>query len=132
MLDGIKARRFQILRAACSPLVTPDCWRTPRELCLSRHISLPDSSGSNKTSFKQDQPQRHVHPNALAERDAGTLREKAPLDLAQDAQSVSGIVDAILDVGRQRNALLAQLRAALESGANRDALTLARRLCGLP
>lgn len=95
---------------------------------MNRLISLPDSSGSNKTTFKQEQeqPQRHAHPNALPERNAGTL------DLEQDGQSVSGIVDAILDVGRQRSALLAQLRAALESGAEREALTLARRLCGLP
>ncbi len=44
---------------------------------------------------------------------------------------MSGIVDAILDVGRQRNALLAQLRSALESGAEKEALILAKRLCGV-
>lgn len=45
---------------------------------------------------------------------------------------MSGVVDAILEVGRQRNLLLTQLRSALESGAEREALILARRLCGLP
>jgi hypothetical protein len=50
---------------------------------------------------------------------------------AQTGVSVSGIVDAILEVGRQRNALLTKLRAALQSGENTQALNLARQLCGL-
>jgi hypothetical protein len=43
----------------------------------------------------------------------------------------SGVVDAILEVGRQRKAVLEQLRQALESGRDDYALTLARELCGL-
>jgi hypothetical protein len=74
---------------------------------------------------------KHFDDAAVAERKAGTLTQIAPLDLAQDGHSISGIVDAILEAGRQRSALLAQLRAALEAGAEREALTLARRLCGL-
>ena len=45
--------------------------------------------------------------------------------------SVSGIVDAVLEVGRQRNALLEEMSAALQSGDEKQALRLARRLCGL-
>jgi hypothetical protein len=45
--------------------------------------------------------------------------------------NTSGIVDAILEVGRQRAALLGQLRSALESGDDSKALNLARQLCGL-
>jgi hypothetical protein len=55
----------------------------------------------------------------------------ASLDSAHDGHSLSGIVDVILEVGQQRNALIAELRAALQSGNDGDALILARRLCGL-
>lgn len=45
--------------------------------------------------------------------------------------NTAGVVDAILEVGRQRGALLEQLRAALQSGDDPKALRLARTLCGL-
>jgi hypothetical protein len=45
--------------------------------------------------------------------------------------AISGIVDAILEVGRQRNSLLSQLRSALQSGQDDVALVLARQLCGI-
>jgi hypothetical protein len=45
--------------------------------------------------------------------------------------NMAGVVDAILEVGRQRGALLEQLRAALQSGDDTKALNLARQLCGL-
>lgn len=57
--------------------------------------------------------------------------DAATRDSAETGVSVSGIVDAILEVGRQRNALLIRLRAALQSGDDNHALTLARQLCGL-
>jgi len=44
---------------------------------------------------------------------------------------VSGIVDAILEVSRQRKSLLNKLRSVLQSGNDAEALQLARRLCGL-
>jgi len=44
---------------------------------------------------------------------------------------VPGVVEAILEIGHQRVTLLAQMRAALESGRDNEALVLARRLCGL-
>jgi hypothetical protein len=45
--------------------------------------------------------------------------------------NIPGAVDAILEVGRQRKAALEQLRAALQSGNDPEALKLARQLCGL-
>lgn len=45
--------------------------------------------------------------------------------------NTTGIVDAILEVGRQRKAMLEELRGALQSGNEAKALHLARRLCGL-
>jgi hypothetical protein len=46
--------------------------------------------------------------------------------------SMTGIVDAILEVGHQRQALLGQVRSALMSGNDAEALRCARQLCGLP
>ncbi len=45
--------------------------------------------------------------------------------------SMSGIVDAVLEVGKQRNALLSELRTALQSGQDDEALAVARQLCGM-
>jgi hypothetical protein len=45
---------------------------------------------------------------------------------------MSGVVDAILEVGNQRKALLSRLRSALKSGSDTEALGFARQLCGLP
>ena len=44
--------------------------------------------------------------------------------------SLAGVVDTILEVGCQRRVLLDQLRSALESGRDAEALQLARLLCG--
>lgn len=45
--------------------------------------------------------------------------------------SFSGVVDAILEVSKQRKSLLGQLRSALVSGNDSEALGFARQLCGL-
>jgi hypothetical protein len=45
---------------------------------------------------------------------------------------VTGLVDAILEVSRQRKAILDQVRSALLSGNDAEALRFARKLCGLP
>ena len=61
-----------------------------------------------------------------------------PLNSFADARPVdvpfaaSGVVDAILEVSRQRKSLLDELRSVLQSGDNAKALRLARQLCGLP
>ena len=43
----------------------------------------------------------------------------------------SGLVEAILKVGAERKALMGDLRSALMSGNDKEALYMARRLCGL-
>jgi hypothetical protein len=45
--------------------------------------------------------------------------------------TISGVTDAILEVGRQRKALLYQMRGALQSGDTENVLRLAQQLCGL-
>jgi hypothetical protein len=50
----------------------------------------------------------------------------------QRNRPVSGVVEAILEVGRQRKAILQRLRNALECGDTDNALKFARQLCGLP
>ena len=45
--------------------------------------------------------------------------------------AVSGVVEAILEVGRQRKTILQRLRTALECGDTDNALKFARQLCGL-
>jgi hypothetical protein len=67
------------------------------------------------------------HPDKSLSKEAETQNDAS----VKDHSSVSGIVDAILEVGRQRNALLEQMSAALQSGNEKQALTFARRLCGL-
>jgi len=52
-------------------------------------------------------------------------------DLKGQSVELSCVVDAILEVGRERNALLQQLRVALESGDTIAALDLAGSLVGL-
>ncbi len=57
-------------------------------------------------------------------------QSKLPGSLAPSA-NVGGVIDAILEVGRQRKDLLVQLRRALQSGDDSLALEFARQLCGL-
>ncbi len=68
----------------------------------------------------------------------GGSAEVAPrLEPFADAQTsaepvaLSGIVEAIRKVSHERKLLLAELRLALQSGKNDEALQLARQLCGL-
>ena len=51
--------------------------------------------------------------------------------IATQPISFTGIVDAILEVGRQRNSLLSQMQTALQSGQNERVIEIARQLCGL-
>jgi uncharacterized protein YjgD (DUF1641 family) len=57
--------------------------------------------------------------------------ERNPCGGQEAKDSLSGVVDAILEVGRQRKAILDHLRNALQSGATEEVLALARQLCGL-
>jgi hypothetical protein len=45
--------------------------------------------------------------------------------------SLTGVVDAIREVGRQRKSVLDQARSALQSGDNDEALRCLHQLCGL-
>ena len=46
-------------------------------------------------------------------------------------QTLSGVLDAALEISRERRETLANLRSALESGNDNEALKLAKELCGL-
>jgi hypothetical protein len=63
--------------------------------------------------------------------EAADGRADSRTKLASDV-SLSGLVDAILEVGTQRKLLLDQVRSALVSGDDAEALRFARQLCGLP
>ena len=82
---------------------------------------------SPESQSKSDGVSQNWHPDKSLYKEAETQNDAS----LKDHPSVSGIVDAILEVGRQRNALLEQMSAALQSGDEKQALTLARRLCGL-
>jgi len=90
------------------------------DLSATRSESVVPSPTAGHPDFPRSRPTKKVATSI------------APVDLEYDGHSISGIVDAVLEAGRQRNALLAQLRNALESGQEREALNFARRLCGLP
>ena len=64
--------------------------------------------------------------------DSGRATSSESLTNAGTPLSMTGIVDAILEVGHQRLALLGQVRSALMSGNDAEALRCARQLCGLP
>src|ERR1035438_3844131 len=63
--------------------------------------------------------------------DAGELGHTISTTRALPQMSLSGVVDAIREVGIQRKALFCRLRSALESGSDSEALGFARQLCGL-
>jgi hypothetical protein len=66
----------------------------------------------------------------LPEPDAGRLPNDGSEEVATPT-SITGVVEAILEVSRHRKKLLDQLRSALESGNDAEALRFARELCGL-
>jgi hypothetical protein len=93
-----------------------------------QRVGQPDSFTARNESALQSPAAGH--PDSI--RSSSTKKiAAATVDSAHDGHSLSGIVDVILEVGQQRNALIAELRAALQSGKDGDALILARRLCGL-
>ena len=44
---------------------------------------------------------------------------------------MSGVVDVILAVGKERNAIVERMRTALELNNDKEVLALARELCGV-
>lgn len=104
-----KKRDLKDVKSKPHPVAEPDSFTTGNESALqSPAAEHPDVRRSTRT------------------------KAVAPVDSKYHGHSISGIVDVVLEVGRQRNTLLAQLRIALESGEERIALNLAKRLCGLP
>lgn len=96
---------------------------------------MPKAQGGRLRSAGK---RRHVGAK-LAEADASALAAEESfensLTLAMNKRtsqaSHAGVVQAILEVGNQRRAILVQLRTALVSGHDSEALRHARRLCGL-
>jgi len=66
-------------------------------------------------------------PRGDSEEDGHTMCTTEP----RPQMSISGVVDAILDVGNRRRDLLGQLRSALLSCNDFEALGFARQICGL-
>jgi hypothetical protein len=62
---------------------------------------------------------------------AGTSKRTMKTNQAESNLTLSGVTEAILEVGRQRKALLDQMRGALQCGDTEQVLRLARQLCGL-
>lgn len=96
----------------------------------AQHAGESDSFTTRNGSAPQSPAAEH-HDSFRSNSTKESATSLSPVDSAYHSHSLSGVVDAILEVGRQRNALLAQLRSALEAGNDGGALNLARRLCGL-
>lgn len=73
-----------------------------------------------------------VNSCTLPRGDADEVEHTVSMAMSRPQLSISGVVDAILDVGNRRKALLGQLRSALLSSNDFEALGFARQLCGLP
>lgn len=92
----------------------------------------------NRLSLKSDldTPKKRGNPSKVGKsrcdltKDSDPLRSDLPKNPASPAP-MCGVVAAILEVGHQRSALLNQLRYALQSGNDQQALRLAREYCGL-
>ena len=83
---------------------------------FSSENSILSSDVNNFTSLRSD---REDVGGTVSS--ANTLRQ-IPL---------SGVVEAILEVGNQRKTVLSRLRAALVCGNDSEALCFARQICGL-
>jgi hypothetical protein len=111
----------------------PNCART----AISASFSNFPASKQNRETFDSERKiwshlLKHQPQSAHAAHARKVATSITPVDSEYDGIAISGVVDAVLEVGRQRKTLLSQLRIALESGKEKEALNLARRLCGLP
>jgi hypothetical protein len=48
-----------------------------------------------------------------------------------NSESLSGLVDAALEISNRRRAILERMREAFELGKDQEALSLAKELCGV-
>lgn len=89
------------------------------------------SEASARTTCAEEQPAREGEATPPKRAQVTVIRTK-PRQLKEDpSQELRGAVDAILAVGNERKGILRQMRSALISGHDSEALGLARRLCGL-
>lgn len=63
------------------------------------------------------------------------IKQREELNLATkekvSGSDLKGLLDAALEIGRKRNAVLQRMRSALERNDNVEALRLGKELCGL-
>ena len=78
-------------------------------------------------------PAKPMRLNSVTSPEADMQEVEPTVSMARDVRqmSLSGVLDAILEVSKQRTSLMGQLRSALVSGNDSEALGFARRLCGL-
>lgn len=98
--------------------------------CTYRSECIPDAASTLEQSSQSSYPPQSNPCNSL-EADADVMRHANSAIMNTRRVSLPGIVDAILEVSRQRKALLDQMRSALVLGEDTEALRFARRLCGL-
>jgi hypothetical protein len=72
-----------------------------------------------------------ANPCDSLEADADVIGRADSATMHTSRVSLPGIVDAILEVSRQRKILLDQMRSALILGDDTEALRFARQLCGI-
>ena len=94
-------------------------------------------NGPEKISIQEPLAQNRICPSEvvssrLARGGSEQIGHTISLAGLRPPISISGLVDAILEVGNRRKALLSQLRSALLSSNDFEALVLARQICGLP
>ena len=95
-----------------------------------QHVGEPDLV----TALNKSAPQSPAEGNADSVRPGWAKKvaiPKASVDSGREGHSISGIVDAILEVGLERRGILDQLRTALVTDDNELSMKLARKLCGL-
>lgn len=103
-----------------------------------RDLTDPER-GINCPGYALDQVAPMEHGNLPLDASISEAQTERPGDVRYTEStaktvplSVPGLVDAILEVSRQRKTILDQVRSALLSGNDVEALQFARKLCGLP
>jgi hypothetical protein len=102
-------------------------------VCAGHNMSMVEIEGvmAATSSIGSTLPRSDASFDDPPKRDAeDTGRPNSATRVAPEV-SLSGLVDAILEVGRQRKVLLDQVRCALVSGNDAEALRFARQLCGI-
>ena len=129
-------REEQIGEASGREKSNPSGERNRFKSASGRGLAAPRSARGNQlTSIKSHHsPAKLVRLNSVTAPEAEMEQTEPTFSMARDVRQMSrsGVLDAILEVSKQRTSLLGQLRSALLSGNDSEALGFARRLCGLP